>query len=275
MKALLILDDDEALSALDSFLRAHRFDTIMYRWFLKALDNLEEVAPDLIIISVKDYPRHWKTLAGFIKSGIAGKECGIILFSPHELSSDEKEKARALGVAGILYSYDTGGLNGLEKILEACGIAERQKTSEKNADRKTGEDTAHEKPACENANGNVYDESESVPTVSALLDEAHKTISGSGLLSKTKKIAHEKSDADKKNDALLINNETGAFVTGSVCESGTIILFFPDNAAMLEIFISDAESLSIVVNEKNAIQTQFVMIKKIGTPLTLIKNEKS
>lgn len=333
MKALLILDDDKAIEAIDGFLRTHHFETITYRWFLKALDNLEEISPDLVIISVKDYPRHWKTLAGFIKSGIAGKQCSMILFSPHPLSNDEKEKARALGVSGLLYSYDNEGLAGLKKILEACGIKYipesvyknvntnlsiqrsidendyTEKATQKNIDNfvntKTNKnpntekkhENSHTKIADENVVINIIDEnlatkmkydfanehneSDEVPTVSDLLNENFensKTSEDCGLLSKVKTIGNEtiadkKIDEKAKCDSLLVNNENGTFVTGSFSESEKNISFFPDSTSMLENFLSDAESISIVKSKNNEVQKESVMISKIGMPLSLLKNE--
>ena len=63
MKALLVADDEKAINNISEVLKAAGYDTIVYTWLLKALDNIEEIAPHLIIVSTGDYPRHWKTLA--------------------------------------------------------------------------------------------------------------------------------------------------------------------------------------------------------------------
>ena len=77
MKALLISDDESIVTPLDSYLKNHQFDTIIYKWLIKALDNIEEIKPDLIVISAAEYPRHWKTLVQFVKSGIGGDNVKI------------------------------------------------------------------------------------------------------------------------------------------------------------------------------------------------------
>ena len=73
MKAIIISDDSKTIEVLDKVLVEHNFDTIIYRWLLKALDNIEEIRPDLVIVSVSEYPRHWKTLTQFVASGIGGE----------------------------------------------------------------------------------------------------------------------------------------------------------------------------------------------------------
>ena len=43
MKTLIICDDESVISKIDTFLQKNGIDTIIYRWLLKALDNLEEI----------------------------------------------------------------------------------------------------------------------------------------------------------------------------------------------------------------------------------------
>ncbi len=102
MKALVISDDSNVISLFDDFLAGKGFDTIIYRWLLKALDNIEEIRPDCIIISTAEYPRHWKTLVQFVKSGIGGDNISIFLYEQQQLDEDELEKANALGVTGFI-----------------------------------------------------------------------------------------------------------------------------------------------------------------------------
>lgn len=99
MKALLISDDESIVTPLDSYLKNHQFDTIIYKWLIKALDNIEEIKPDLIVISAAEYPRHWKTLVQFVKSGIGGDNVKIFLYEPSPLSDEDKLKAKKLQVS--------------------------------------------------------------------------------------------------------------------------------------------------------------------------------
>src|SRR5574344_1373604 len=101
MKALLIADDEKIISKASSVLGACGYDCIIYRWLLKALDNVEEIAPQLVIISTQDYPRHWKTFVQYI-SGLSEMIAPkVILYIDKDFSQDEQRKAQALGINGI------------------------------------------------------------------------------------------------------------------------------------------------------------------------------
>jgi hypothetical protein len=119
MKAVIISDDDEVIDKLNRVLSEHGIDTIIYRWLLKALDNVEEICPDIVVISTSDYPRHWKTFAQFTKSGIGGKQPQIILFTPAVFPVTEVEKASALGITGTFASLDQNGLEYFMRLLNA------------------------------------------------------------------------------------------------------------------------------------------------------------
>ena len=107
MKALIISDKQEIIDFSSKFLKENGYDIIVYRWLLKAIDNIEEIQPDLIILSVAEYPRHWKILASFVKSGIGGKNVQIYLYDPDCLSDDEKRKAVELGIKDYITSLNT------------------------------------------------------------------------------------------------------------------------------------------------------------------------
>lgn len=117
MKILIISDNVENVSVMDKALQANGYDTIIYHWLLKALDNIEEISPDFTIVSVYDYPRHWKTLAQFEKSGICRNNGNVILFVPENFSEEENNKAKALGIKGTFSSVSEDGINGLLKLL--------------------------------------------------------------------------------------------------------------------------------------------------------------
>lgn len=117
MKALIIADDANAIERFSAVLKASGYEVIIYRWLVKALDNIEEISPHLILISAKEYPRHWKILSSFVESGIGGIIPQIILYTDKNFPSEEKEKAQKLGIRGFFSSYDVDGLDNLRKIL--------------------------------------------------------------------------------------------------------------------------------------------------------------
>ena len=119
MKAIIICDDEDVIAKVDAALASLAYDTIIYRWLLKALDNIEEIKPDLVVVSASDYPRHWKTLTQFIKSGIGGKIPDVILYVTESFSDAEKKKARRLGIKGIFASADESGISLFRSIVNA------------------------------------------------------------------------------------------------------------------------------------------------------------
>lgn len=105
MKALLVLDDKDKLSLLKTKLSKAGFDTICYQWLMKALDNIEEVAPHLVIISAEDYPRHWKVFIQHIKAQNFEYETKVFLIAEN-MNSDELDKIQILGITDVLYDIE-------------------------------------------------------------------------------------------------------------------------------------------------------------------------
>ena len=118
MKALIISEDENVYTTLDEILKKASYDTIIYKWLLKALDNIEEIQPDLIVVSSSEYPRHWKTLVQFVKSGIGGDDVQIYLYEPTPVSAEDEEKAKILGVTGCFSEFDEFGKMVLRQAQE-------------------------------------------------------------------------------------------------------------------------------------------------------------
>jgi len=119
MKALIISEDNTVSSSIDSFLQNNNVDTIIYKWLLKALDNVEEIRPNLIIINAVDFPRLWKTLAQFVKSGIGGNEISIYLYVQNSLSEEDEKKFQQLGIDGVIKSLKIEDLNQIIKCYDS------------------------------------------------------------------------------------------------------------------------------------------------------------
>ena len=147
MKAIIICDDEEVIGKVDAALASLSYDTIIYRWLLKALDNIEEIRPDIVVVSASDYPRHWKTLTQYIKSGIGGKIPDVVLYVPASFSEAEKKKARKLGVKGIFASSDKSGISLFRSIITSPtgGLASFPEGTETDAAQNVSESAAFEK----------------------------------------------------------------------------------------------------------------------------------
>ena len=132
MKALVISDRTEIIDFVTPLLKEKGFDLIHYRWIIKALDNIEEIQPDIIVLSAGEYPRHWKTLAGFVQSGIGGNDVKVYLYETSPLSEDDEKKAEDLGVISFVErfqkDYDSDVVN---KAAEKSVVIE---TIEKQSD---------------------------------------------------------------------------------------------------------------------------------------------
>lgn len=117
MKTLIISEDTNFIDKMDDFFANKGFDTIIYKWLLKALDNIEEIRPNCVILSSSEYPRHWKTLVQFIKSGIGGDEIAIYLYEPNPMPSKDEIKAKTLGINGFIKSLDDDEISKLDNLI--------------------------------------------------------------------------------------------------------------------------------------------------------------
>ena len=119
MKTLIISENENIIQNFNDIFSKKGFDTIIYKWLLKALDNIEEIRPDCVVLSSSEYPRHWKTLVQFIKSGIGGQKIAIFLYESENLSEKEKNKAKALGITSFVHKFDEDDFLKLEKKLNS------------------------------------------------------------------------------------------------------------------------------------------------------------
>ena len=99
------------------------------------MDNLEEIKPDILIISADEYPRHWKSLVQFMESGIAGKEHKIYLYKKEKIEGEEELKIQKLNIAKVFDNLDSITLNTtfaecFPKTQQAENIENKETTSE-------------------------------------------------------------------------------------------------------------------------------------------------
>lgn len=102
MKLLLVINSDSTFKKVARFIQALDFDLIHYRHVLKAMDNIDEADPAGFIISAREFPRHWKILTQFIRSGRPREKYPIILLKGDNFSIEETSKAYYLGISGIV-----------------------------------------------------------------------------------------------------------------------------------------------------------------------------
>ena len=226
MKALLVADDEKAINNISEVLKAAGYDPIVYKWLLKALDNIEEVAPHLIIVSTADYPRHWKTLAQYASTGFGDYALELILYTDENFSEEEKKKAEALHVRGYFNSVGVEGLDQLREILTKTddiysgSLADEEQnrigitTEDEKAAEKLQELADDERAAdkLERISGNEEIE---IPTVADILSEPYDAETATALpgeegLKKLLEEVSEKTDfEDSENDDTISVDSTG------------------------------------------------------------------
>jgi hypothetical protein len=102
MKLLLVLGSDDNYGAFIQTIEPLGYDLIRYRHVLKAMDNIDEIDPAAIVISARDFPRHWKILVQFVRNERSKEVCPIIILKGDRFNAEETSKAFFLGVNGVI-----------------------------------------------------------------------------------------------------------------------------------------------------------------------------
>ena len=103
MKALLLIESDRLADIARFYLKPLGFEVIRYRNPVKAIDNIGEINPDAVLVSARDFPRHWKVLTQMLRAEKA-KLLGYPTFA-HWIDAfplEEAAKAAFLGVNGVV-----------------------------------------------------------------------------------------------------------------------------------------------------------------------------
>lgn len=96
MKILLVSESASINSRLENFCMKRSFYLIVYSLPLKALDNLTEISPDILIINTVDFPRHWKILLQFVNSEFKNLNIKKVLIIEENFSSSDYKKSQFL-----------------------------------------------------------------------------------------------------------------------------------------------------------------------------------
>jgi len=123
MKLLLVLGSDDNYDIISRTIAPLGLEPVRYRHVLKAMDNIDEVDPAAIIISARDFPRHWKILVQFVRSERSKEACPIIILKGTNFNTEETSKALFLGVNGILGDTPESqdDIDRLRDILDCSG----------------------------------------------------------------------------------------------------------------------------------------------------------
>jgi hypothetical protein len=122
MKLLLIFAADDNCNIISRSVSPLGFEMIRYRQVLKAMDNIDEINPSAIVVSAKDFPRHWKFLVQFVRTERANEICPIIILKGGNFSMEEMTSAYFLGVSGVIDDSlnSPAEISRLKNILSHC-----------------------------------------------------------------------------------------------------------------------------------------------------------
>lgn len=120
MKILLVFETDTVKQLLIYHFKPLGFEVVHYRNPIKAMDNIEEVDPDLVLFGAQDFPRHWKPMLRLLRESKSKEETVFILLIGAELPFEEAAKAIHLGANGILSEQldDRRTLSRLEYLIK-------------------------------------------------------------------------------------------------------------------------------------------------------------
>ncbi len=102
MIMMLVSDVQDESKGLIRFLKEKSMNMVHYNSPLKALDNLQEIKPDALIIDAVDFPRHWKVLTQYLRYDTSKNDVVIILVVNSQFSALEVDKALKIGVQGVI-----------------------------------------------------------------------------------------------------------------------------------------------------------------------------
>jgi DNA-binding response OmpR family regulator len=103
MKILLVADRDALKQFLEKEFSLRGADIVHYWHPIKAMDNVDEMAPDLVIFSARDFPRHWKPFLVYLRAySPLMKKVPFILLSGENFDGEEAKKAEYLEVSAVI-----------------------------------------------------------------------------------------------------------------------------------------------------------------------------
>ncbi len=126
MLCLLVSQNGIIDTAIKTFCSAHDVAAVVYRLPLKALDNITELVPDIVIINSIDFPRHWKIVVQHL-NGTADAALKKVLIAGEHFSPSDAKKAEFLHVDLILHADKTSTVYDLENLSTLFSLVQRKR----------------------------------------------------------------------------------------------------------------------------------------------------
>ncbi len=102
MIMMLVSETQDKSENLVKFFKEQSIDIVHYNSPVKALDNIQEIRPDAIVIDAVDFPRHWKVITQYLRYDTSKNDIVVILIVNDVFSVLEVDKTIKVGVQGVI-----------------------------------------------------------------------------------------------------------------------------------------------------------------------------
>ena len=119
MKIVLVSERESLRKQISTHFHPQGLEIIQYWNPIKAMDNLEEIDPDVVLFSAKDFPRHWKPFLTFLRSIRDREQVVFVVLTGDDFDAEEATKAQHIGVSGLVHENleDRSELGRLREIV--------------------------------------------------------------------------------------------------------------------------------------------------------------
>ena len=119
MKIILVSERESLREHITTHFHPQDMEIIQYWNPIKGMDNVEEIDPDVVLFSAKDFPRHWKPFLSFLRTIRTRDETVFVVLKGDDFDAEEATKAQHLGANGLVHENleDRGELGRLREII--------------------------------------------------------------------------------------------------------------------------------------------------------------
>jgi hypothetical protein len=244
MRILIVAESDETVGALQNLFRTEPgYETFGYSLLLKALDNIEEINPDMVLISAADFPRHWKLFVRYLCSPLFQSLPMILLLTDRKFDQDERAKAKALGVNKVINEEELRWYDSIASLLRI----DQDEFPEGIPELNSPEPAASE-PVCQTPEPAGF-ESKSLEAAPERRPALAERVQCVFLDPATGDLVTGEVTGCGKNTFTFKPHAPNHFETGDIIDSGTLKIDGKHQSAILEVLEAHQDSLSLKVRK--------------------------
>lgn len=102
MKILVVAEKEHIIKTIKKHLPPLGFDFIFYKNPVKAMDNIYEISPEMVIFSAEDYPRHWKPFLKVLREYFTHEESVFVILKTSYFTLDDAQQSIFLGSNALI-----------------------------------------------------------------------------------------------------------------------------------------------------------------------------